>query len=80
MIFNSSTLNPNVFVSGINDTSEICDTFIVKLYEENEAQFLISSLKKLSKNNLSNLTPHKSYVIAHYSHPTLLQRVQNLAR
>jgi STE24 endopeptidase len=41
---------------------------------------LISSLKKLSKNNLSNLTPHKSYVFAHYSHPTLLQRVQNLSK
>ena len=42
------------------------------------ATYLISSLKKLSKNNLSNLTPHKSYVFAHYSHPTLLQRVKNL--
>ena len=42
------------------------------------AQSLISSLKKLSKNNLSNLTPHKYYVFAHYSHPTLVQRVQNL--
>lgn len=39
---------------------------------------LISSLKKLSKNSLSNLTPHKSYVFYHYSHPTLLQRVLNL--
>lgn len=39
---------------------------------------LITSLKKLSKNSLSNLTPHKSYVFMHYSHPTLLQRIQNL--
>lgn len=39
---------------------------------------LISALKKLSKNNLSNLTPHPSYVFAHYSHPTLLQRYRNL--
>ncbi|MCK8481470.1 M48 family metallopeptidase [Psychroserpens algicola] len=39
---------------------------------------LISSLKKLSKNSLSNLTPHPSYVFAHYSHPTLLERVKNL--
>ena len=35
---------------------------------------LISALKKLSKNSLSNLTPHPAYVFAHYSHPTLLQR------
>ena len=39
---------------------------------------LISSLKKLSKNSLSNLTPHKTNVFVHYSHPTLLQRVRNL--
>ena len=28
--------------------------------------------------SLSNLTPHPTYVFVHYSHPTLLQRVQNL--
>ncbi|MGS2726321.1 M48 family metallopeptidase [Psychroserpens sp. BH13MA-6] len=39
---------------------------------------LISSLKKLSRNSLSNLTPHPAYVRAHYSHPTLLDRVKNL--
>ncbi len=39
---------------------------------------LISGLKKLSKNNLSNLTPHSWYVFIHYSHPTLLQRYKNL--
>jgi len=39
---------------------------------------LISGLKKLSKNSLSNLTPHPLYVFAHYSHPTLLQRFKNL--
>ncbi len=39
---------------------------------------LISSLKKLSKNSLSNLTPHKANVFLHYSHPTLMQRVMNL--
>ena len=43
-----------------------------------KAQPLISSLKKLSKNSLSNLTPHKAYVFVHYSHPTLLERVKNL--
>ena len=39
---------------------------------------LISGLKKLSKNSLSNLTPHPAYVFAHYSHPTLLQRYHNM--
>ena len=43
-----------------------------------KAKPLISSLKKLSKNSLSNLTPHKAYVFVHYSHPTLLERIKNL--
>lgn len=43
-----------------------------------EPQPLITSLKKLNKNSLSNLTPHPAYVFIHYSHPTLLQRVLNL--
>ena len=41
---------------------------------------LITSLKKLSKNSLSNLTPHPAYVFMHYSHPTLLERVKNLQK
>ena len=45
-----------------------------------KAEPLISSLKKLSKNSLSNLTPHKAYVFMHYSHPTLLERVRNLKK
>ncbi|MDP5093839.1 MAG: M48 family metallopeptidase [Polaribacter sp.] len=43
-----------------------------------DGRYLVSSLKKLSKNSLSNLTPHPAYVFVHYSHPTLLQRIQNL--
>ena len=39
---------------------------------------LASALKKLSVTNLSNLTPHKTYVFFHYSHPTLLQRLEYL--
>ena len=39
---------------------------------------LITSLKKLSKNNLSNLTPHSAFVFMNYSHPPLIERVKNL--
>ncbi|WP_040253290.1 M48 family metallopeptidase [Psychroserpens mesophilus] len=45
-----------------------------------KAEPLITSLKKLSKNSLSNLTPHPSYVWMHYSHPTLLERIKNLRK
>ncbi len=36
------------------------------------------ALKKLSVNNLSNLTPHPAYVFFYYSHPPLLQRLNAL--
>ena len=39
---------------------------------------LITALKKLSKNNLSNLNPHPVFVFFNYSHPTLLQRIRAL--
>ncbi|NCQ56326.1 MAG: M48 family metallopeptidase [Flavobacteriales bacterium] len=45
-----------------------------------KAEPLITSLKKLSKNSLSNLTPHPAYVFMHYSHPTLLERIVNLKK
>ncbi|UJH92123.1 M48 family metallopeptidase [Antarcticibacterium sp. 1MA-6-2] len=51
------------------------DDFAKNTYNENA---LISSLKKLSKTSLSNLTPHKAYVFLHYSHPPLLLRYKNL--
>ncbi len=36
---------------------------------------LASALKKLSRSNLSNLTPHPFYVFLNYSHPPVLQRI-----
>ncbi|MCK5138058.1 MAG: M48 family metallopeptidase [Bacteroidales bacterium] len=48
--------------------------------EHYDGERLISSLKKLSKNNLSNLTPHPVYVFFHYSHPPLLQRIKAMRR
>ena len=41
-------------------------------------EYLIEALKILSKDSLSNLTPHPKYVWWHYSHPTLFQRVIRL--
>ncbi len=43
-------------------------------------EHLISSLKKLSANNLSNLQPDRWYVFFHYSHPPLLERVRALMK
>ncbi|MFN8206420.1 MAG: M48 family metallopeptidase [Bacteroidales bacterium] len=41
-------------------------------------EMLVSALKKLSAKNFSNLNPHPLYVFFHYSHPTLLQRLNAL--
>ncbi|MFO7743905.1 MAG: M48 family metallopeptidase [Psychroflexus sp.] len=40
--------------------------------------YLSSALKKLSKNSLSNLTPHPAYVYFYFSHPPLAKRLRNL--
>jgi len=53
------------------------DRFVKDTYD---AEALVGALKKLSSKNLSNLTPHPVYVFFHYSHPTLLQRIQALRR
>jgi len=41
-------------------------------------QDMISALRKLSRDNLSHLTPHPFYVFLHYSHPPVLQRIRRL--
>lgn len=44
------------------------------------AQIMVEALKKLSKDSLSNLTPHPFYVFLHYSHPPVLERIHALNR
>ncbi len=41
---------------------------------------MISALKKLSKDNLSNLTPHPAYVFLNYSHPPVIERIEALEK
>ncbi len=44
------------------------------------ADSLITALKKLSADNLSNLTPHPFYVFMHYSHPPVSLRIKELRK
>ncbi len=43
-----------------------------------DAQSMVTALKKLSVDNLSNLTPHPFYVFLNYSHPPVLERIKNI--
>jgi len=43
-----------------------------------QKEYLISSLVKLYKSNLSFLKPNKFYAIFYFSHPTVLERINNL--
>ena len=39
---------------------------------------LASALKRLSADSLSTLTPHPLYVVLHYAHPPVLERIRSL--
>lgn len=51
------------------------DDFAKRTYSGND---LAVALKKLSVDNLSQLTPHPLYVFFHYSHPPVLERLKRL--
>ena len=51
------------------------DAYARKTYA---GEYLVSGLKKMSINHLSNLQPHPWYVFFHYSHPPLLSRMEAL--
>jgi STE24 endopeptidase len=50
------------------------DAYAITTYRKPEA--MIAALKKLSVDNLSNLTPHPLKVLLQYSHPPVLERIR----
>lgn len=85
--FHAGLIAFGLLYSPISEITSLIMNYISRVFEYQadnyakstyKAEPLISGLKKLSKNSLSNLTPHPSYVFMHYSHPTLLERIQNL--
>ena len=78
-----------ILYSPISELTGLLMNFISRIFEYQadnyaketfDASPLISGLKKLNKNSLSNLTPHPAYVFVYYSHPTLLQRYHNMKK
>lgn len=54
------------------------DEYAVRSYGHPEA--MITALKKLSVDNLSNLTPHPFMVFLEYSHPPVLDRIKAIRK
>lgn len=78
MLFSPISTFLGIFMSILSRKNEYeADNFAKNTFS---AEPLIAALKKLSSNNLSNLTPHPLYVFLHYSHPTLLQRIENMEK
>ncbi len=54
------------------------DAYAATTYGKYES--MISALKKLTVDNLSNLTPHPLKVFLSYSHPPVLERIQSIRK
>ena len=85
--FHAALIGFGLLYSPISEVTGLIMNYLSRKFEYQADDFakytfaakpLISSLKKLSKNSLSNLTPHPAYVFMHYSHPPLIARVKNL--
>ena len=69
----------SIFLQSLSRRHEFqADHFAVTTYSSGIA--LVEALKKLSRKNLSNLTPHPLYVFLNYSHPPVLQRIGRIRR
>ncbi len=85
--FHAALIGFGILYSPISEITGLAMNFLSRKFEFQADDYakntfaavpLITSLKKLSKNSLSNLTPHPAYVFMHYSHPPLIERIRNL--
>jgi len=77
MLYAPISLILGIFFTYISRRNEFsADQYSVKTAEMPDS--MISSLKKLSKENLSNLTPHWLNVFLNYTHPPVLERIKAL--
>ena len=69
----------SIFLNFVSRRHEYeADSYAVHSYNRPEA--FVFALKKLTVDNLSNLTPHPLKVFFHYSHPPVLQRIKAIKK
>ncbi len=79
MLFAPIELFLSIFLQKLSRKHEFeADQFAAETTKQTEP--LITALKKLCVQNLSNLTPHPFYVFLNYSHPPLLQRIDAIKK
>ncbi|PID42137.1 MAG: peptidase M48 [Proteobacteria bacterium] len=74
--------------SPLSTLTSMCFNYLSRLHEfeadryaaqtTGRPELLIQGLKKLSRENLSNLTPHRLMVFFKYTHPPVLERIKTL--
>lgn len=72
----SRAINILAFIKSRKNEYE-ADNFAVTTYKKSP---MISALKKLSKDNLTNLTPHPLFEFINYSHPSLSKRLNSIEK
>ena len=79
LLFTPVDMLLSLLVNAVSRRNEFqADAFAADTTDSSGA--LIAALKKLSADNLTNLTPHPLHVVLHYSHPPVLRRIDALRR
>ena len=79
MLFSPIEMILSIFMQIFSRKNEFeADRFAAETTEDSES--MVSALKKLSVDNLSNLTPHRFYVFLNYSHPPVLKRIEAIEK
>jgi STE24 endopeptidase len=78
-----------IVMTPVNDLLSIAGNWLSRKHEfeadayaaevTGNARAMADALAKLSRDNLSNLTPHPFYVFLNYTHPPVVQRIAALA-
>jgi STE24 endopeptidase len=77
-----------IIMTPVNDLLSIAGNWLSRKHEfeadayasevTGNARAMADALAKLSRDNLSNLTPHPFYVFLNYTHPPVAQRIAAL--